>query len=127
MHARKHVAQVDFTFLTPGDPTAYPSPAPENLPPLDQLRQASPFTPLPNALRSPPALQLFEIVIRMLGGAPDAVVSALLPVLSLVINAVHRHDLGVRHDRRPSHAVSCERARRLALACICDALRLATT
>jgi hypothetical protein len=65
--AREHVAQVDFSYLTPKDPRAYPSPCAEALPPLSSSNAEPRMASLPLELISPQAVPTFETTIRYLG------------------------------------------------------------
>ncbi|GAA5949342.1 hypothetical protein JCM21900_005615 [Sporobolomyces salmonicolor] len=65
--ARQHIAQVDFAYLTPPDPTAYPPPSSSALPPLSSLRRSLPAESVPDHLLSPVGVPTFETVIRYLG------------------------------------------------------------
>ena len=56
--ARDHVARIDFSYLTPTDPTAFPPAWPKALPPLTYLLPPHETTyplPLPPHLESPQA------------------------------------------------------------------------
>ncbi|KAK4701976.1 hypothetical protein P7C70_g4248, partial [Phenoliferia sp. Uapishka_3] len=73
--ARSHVAQIDFSYFAPKDPTSFPPPAPSTLPPLTVLQP--PFHPseayaIPPNLESPQSLPTFETVIRYLGSLISA-------------------------------------------------------
>lgn len=68
---RDHVKQVDFTYLTPTDPSQYPKPSEHNLPPLD-IFNSDINKPLNRVLISPTVIPTFETVIRYLGGLISA-------------------------------------------------------
>lgn len=70
--AREHIAAVDFSYLTPKDPAAYPSPSPERLPHLSPPNAEPRMIPLPPQLISPQAVPTFETVIRYLGALLSA-------------------------------------------------------
>ncbi|BGP42312.1 hypothetical protein JCM10449v2_006317 [Rhodotorula kratochvilovae] len=68
--ARTHIAAVDFSYLTPRDPTRYVPPSASSLPPLSafDLPPHATLNPLPEGIASPAGVPTFEAIIRYLGG-----------------------------------------------------------
>ncbi|KAK4046506.1 para-aminobenzoate synthase, (PABA) [Microbotryomycetes sp. JL201] len=68
--AREHVAGVDFTYLSPPDPTRYAYPSQDNLPVVGEGQGT--LVGMPAPLASPPGIPTFETVIRYLGSMISA-------------------------------------------------------
>ncbi|GAA5888189.1 hypothetical protein JCM6882_000314 [Rhodosporidiobolus microsporus] len=69
--AREHVAKVDYSYLTPSDPTSYPKPNSSALPPLSLFDDQEPLGGF-KAYTSQSGIRTFETVIRYLGALLSA-------------------------------------------------------
>ncbi|GAA6044143.1 hypothetical protein JCM8097_002794 [Rhodosporidiobolus ruineniae] len=71
LHARRHIAAVDFSYTTPRNPIWYPAPANASLPSLGVLRKKTDKLE-ENIHASPAGVPTFETIIRYLGSLLSA-------------------------------------------------------
>ncbi|GAA6003363.1 hypothetical protein JCM10207_000294 [Rhodosporidiobolus poonsookiae] len=72
LRARAHVAQVDFSFLAPSNPDAYPRPNASLVPPMSVFMSTAEPDSVDWRVRSPRTVRTFETIIRYLGSLLSA-------------------------------------------------------